>query len=763
MLQSTIKGLPSSPLLAGMISTLCLLVATLPASARDQPIENVTVTASTPVSLDSNLKLAAAPVQRSTREAIEHQRATSLTDLLNQVSANVTVNEAQGNPLQADLQYRGFVASPLLGLPQGLAVYLDSVRINEPFGDTVNWSLIPQAALEAVQLMPGSNPLYGLNTLGGAIALQTRDGSSGRELGLELASGSFGRRSTSLHAGGTHDSWHGFAAAERFEEEGWRDYSPSATTSLFLSGGWTNETTRFDLTLLHADTDLIGNGASPIELLAVDRSAIYTQPDQTRNELTQFTLRGKHVFQSGLALRGSAYRRDSDIRSLNGDDSDIEPCEDDPTILCEEEDEFATDLNDNAIPAVTSLTGATLNRTATGQESQGFNVEAKWEFDSATGRNGSFILGLGRDEADIHFGAGTELGTLDATRRAIGGGVFLGEAITDLKTEVSNDSVYAALGIPFSKTLLINAAARYNRTDVSLRDQLGTALNGDHAFSRLNPSVGATWLMNDRLTLYASYAESNRAPSPVELTCADEDDPCRLPNAFLADPPLDDVVASTVEGGLRLSAGSINITAGLFRTINEDDILFISAGAFTNEGFFDNVGDTRRQGIEVTASGGSDALQWSLAWARLDATFEEPFAVASENHPLASDSEINVRAGDRLPLVPQTTAKAALSWSAKPFTVSLQLRHVGGIHYRGDEANLLPKFGSATLASVRSEYQLNPHLMLMLDVDNLLDKEFETFGVFGEADEVLGDEFENPAFRTPGAPRAIYVGMRVSF
>ena len=121
MPQYIIKLLPSSPLLAGMISTLCLLVATLPASARDQPIENVTVTASTPVSLDSNLKLAAAPVQRSTREAIEHQRATSLTDLLNQVAANVTVNEAQGNPLQADLQYRGFVASPLLGLPQGLA------------------------------------------------------------------------------------------------------------------------------------------------------------------------------------------------------------------------------------------------------------------------------------------------------------------------------------------------------------------------------------------------------------------------------------------------------------------------------------------------------------------------------------------------------------------------------------------------------------------------------------------------------------------
>ena len=156
-------------------------------------------------------------------------------------------------------------------------------------------------------------------------------------------------------------------------------------------------------------------------------------------------------------------------------------------------------------------------------------------------------------------------------------------------------------------------------------------------------------------------------------------------------------------------------------------------------------------------------MRWSLGYAWLDATFDDSITVASANHPRAIDCEVDVASGDRIPLVPRTTAKATLTWDIDPVSVSLGLRHSGGIHYRGDEANLLPKFGSATLAAVRAEYQLNPHLMLMLDVDNLLDKEFETFGVFGEADEVLGDEFENPAFRTPGAPRAIYVGMRVSF
>ena len=122
-----------------------------------------------------------------------------------------------------------------------------------------------------------------------------------------------------------------------------------------------------------------------------------------------------------------------------------------------------------------------------------------------------------------------------------------------------------------------------------------------------------------------------------------------------------------------------------------------------------------------------------------------------------------MHAGDRVPLVPQTTAKAALTWDFEPFSASLQVRHAGGFHYRGDEANLLPEFGASTVAAVRATWQLREHITLTLDIDNLLDQDFETFGLFGEADEVLGDDFENPAFRTPGAPRAVYAGVQITF
>ena len=82
----------------------------------------------------------------------------------------------QSNPFQADINYRGYTASPLLGTPQGLSVYMDGVRLNQPFGDVVSWDLIPRLAIASTTLMPGSNPLFGLNTLGGALAIQTKDG-----------------------------------------------------------------------------------------------------------------------------------------------------------------------------------------------------------------------------------------------------------------------------------------------------------------------------------------------------------------------------------------------------------------------------------------------------------------------------------------------------------------------------------------------------------------------------------------------------------
>ena len=160
-------------------------------------------------------------MQTATEAQIAESGALDLSDFLNRRLNGVYVNEVQGNPFQPDLNYRGYTASPLLGTPQGLSVYMDGVRLNQPFGDVVSWDLIPRVAIAEMTLVPGSNPLYGLNTLGGAVSIQTKDGLdniAARQ--LELSGGSFGRGSVEFEHGG---------AAQRIQLVFWPAICPSRT------------------------------------------------------------------------------------------------------------------------------------------------------------------------------------------------------------------------------------------------------------------------------------------------------------------------------------------------------------------------------------------------------------------------------------------------------------------------------------------------------------------------------------------------------
>jgi outer membrane receptor protein involved in Fe transport len=201
----------------------------------------------------------------------------------------------------------------------------------------------------------------------------------------------------------------------------------------------------------------------------------------------------------------------------------------------------------------------------------------------------------------------------------------------------------------------------------------------------------------------------------------------------------------------------------VFRTTNDEDILFISAGALTNEGFFDNVGETRRDGFEANLLGSAgERLTWSLDYTYLDATFREDFAVMSPNHPEAVGGEIEVESGDRLPLIPEQLLKAGVRFAITgAFTLGADVVASSGAYFRGDEGNLLETLDGYAIVNLRAEYRFGERASLFLAVDNLLDEEYETFGVFGEADEVLGDEFDEPFFVGPGAPRGAWLGVRI--
>jgi iron complex outermembrane receptor protein len=754
-----------------MRTLLCLAVCLgAAAGALAQPpaqIEVIDVVGATPLGGEIDTDRIAANVQTASASELRENGALDLADFMKRSMGSVFVNEAQSNPLQPDVQYRGFVGSPLLGLPQGLAIYQDGVRINEPFGDTVSWSLIPQSAIDSVYLVPGSNPLFGLNALGGAIAVRTKDGFDHAGSRAELMAGSFGRIELQAETGGSFSDELGyFVTASHLEEDGWRDFSPTDAQQIFAKLTSLGERSRFDVSLTRVATDLVGNGAVPEDLLELDREAIFTRPDRTENTLTMLGVSGERTLSANFTLRGNLYMRASDIDTLNGDDSDYEECEDTPGFICEEEgdeEELALDENDLPIPADDDLEGATVNRTGTEQDGAGFALQADLTGNLAS-RENRFTIGASHDDADVEFGASTELGALDDTRQAIPGGAFVGEAFTGLEASSTNTGFYLSNMFTLGERTALTVSGRYNRTHVVLEDLLEDDLDGDHTFERFNPAVGVT-VGTDALTFYASYGEANRAPSPVELTCADEDDPCRLPNAFVADPPLEQVVAKTFEGGVRGQWNGGRWHAGVFRTTNDDDILFISAGALTNEGFFDNVGETRRDGFEANLAGSAgERLTWSLDYTYLDATFREAFAVASTNHPEAVDGEIGVEAGDRLPLIPSQLLKAGMRFAfTDTLTFGVDVLASSGAYFRGDEGNLLEELDGYSILNLRAEYRFGERASVFASIDNLLDEDYETFGLFGDADDVLGDEFDEPFFVGPGAPRAAWIGVRVEF
>ncbi len=720
--------------------------------------------------------LLAASTQRASGRELMRSQTAGIAGFLEQAMGGVSLAEAQSNPLQPDVWYRGYVASPLLGVPQGLAVYQNGVRLNETFGDVVHWDLLPEIAIAELELIPGADPLYGLNALGGAITLRTKDGFSHPRTTGRITGGSFGRVAIDAETGRNDGTLGSYLAVHVLDESGWRDHSPSTAVNVFGSVGWRGEATGVDLDLGFADTDLTGNGAAPIQLLDLDRRAVFTFPDTTRNTLQSYALEATHAFSERWSLTGVGYYRGLDTRTFNGDSTEFVDCElpEHAGLLCEDEEvgtpEEEVVQDQFGDPASEDL-DAVNNRTATDQSSFGVGVQTRVDH-VVFGFAGTLVGGVGWDGGRADFDSSVELARLTDDRGTTQTGRFVPDAAVDAHARRSVWSAYAAEVLSLTGDVALNVGARLVSTSIDLRDRSGLApdLNGSHDYFRVNPSVGLTYRPHERITLFGAYRESSRTPSPVELACADPEAPCNLPNAFLADPPLDQVVARTGEVGIRGGWGPVlsNASLAAFWSRNADDILFVSTGGVTsNEGFFDNVGDTLRRGIELSLAGRIDvaSVQWRLDYSYLRATFEDAFRVSSPNHPDAdANGDIQVEDGDRLPSLPEHVLKAAVDWLPMPeLRVGVDVRFYSNRHLRGDEANLLPPVDPYAIVGLRGEWRFWERASLLLRVENLFDADYETFGLLGDSEEVLGPEFDDPRFLSPGAPIGAWVGARIWF
>lgn len=709
-----------------------------------------------------------ANVQTAEAEDIARVQALDLSDFMNKTLGSVSINQAQNNPFQPDLKFRGFTASPLVGNSQGLSVYMDGIRVNEPFGDAINFELIPKSAIAGMSLIPGSNPVFGLNTLGGALSIETKNGFTHPGHSLEAYTGSFGRDSGTLESGGSAGNFAYYLTGSITEEDGWRDFSPSRVEQFFSKLSYANQTSSLDLGFAAVDGDLNGNGASPVELVSMDREAVFTHPDNTRNELRMFTLNGSHWVNGTMMVSANTYYRRSDRGTFNGDGSELEV---DGTDIVDDDDEV---IVDGAQFGFSDGDFVALNNTSkTKQDSYGLGLQGTF-LDNLFGRQNHLIIGASFDLSDIKHKSQSEIARFTDTRGTDGTGFIIDDTIVDGEIDTKTYSLYLSNTYSPTERLALTLAGRYNRIEVDIS---GTSRGGEqdlneeggkHVFNRFNPSVGMTYALRDNLTVYGSYSESNRAPTPSELTCADEDNPCALPNSFLADPPLDDVVARTIETGFRGMHGGVNWNAGVFYTELKDDLFFFPAvededdvDPRLNTGIFDNVGKTARAGLELGAFGSYRKLDWFANYAYVRATFEDRFEYARE-----VDDEVEtfqVSKGDRLPGIPEHNVKIGADYA---FTGKLSLgftaAYFSSQYFRGDEANVDKKIAGYRVVNLHGRHKLTDNVEFFAKVDNLFDSEYETFGLYGEPDEAPGLDFEDPRFVGAGPPRAGWIGMKVS-
>jgi len=764
----------------GLLQAVCTLAVAAHTAAQEvKTLPPVEVVATGPLSGFSIARdLLPYPVQRAGESAIRGSNAGNLTEFMAQNLAGVNVNEVQGSPFQSDVTFRGFRASPLLGTAQGLSVFLDGVRINEGFGDVVNWDMLPEAAIANVTLVPGANPLYGLNTLGGALALTTKSGATHPGLLLEAGVGSAGRRRLDLAYGKQlEDGWHVFIAGTRFEEEGWREASSGRLGNLFARFGRGLGRTRADLAILAGSSTLLGNGLLPDDLYEANRRAVYTHPDQTSNDVRQAVLTVRHALDDEAELSALAYTRKSQRRSVNGD---IHPAYAHYVDDCKFGFDTGGAPRDNACPLSRSegeaVPAAVLNRSRSAQATHGAGLNMTQETDGHT-----LDLGMMAEYSNADYEQLAQDGVFDAGR-----GVMV-ERAAPFRRDAAVFGHAWTLALHVSDTVALDAhthltaSARYNAAQVSntLSNTRGMQPRESFDYRKLNPALGVTHKLDGGLRVFGNVSQSTRVPTVIELGCADSLQPCALPTGLQADPFLKQVVSRTVEAGVSQRGTQGSYTVSAYRTMNRDDILFLRAGA-TQLGYFANFGRTRRQGVDASATRTIGNVMLRVNYSYLDASYQASGSL------FAGERTIAVAPGMRIAGLPTHTLKLGMDWTASSaWRLGGDLIAVSSQASQGNEDGLLEdsqagrpqQAGNARVAgylllNLRATFQPTQQLEFFARVNNALNRSYETYGMLAESYFPGGElvrphgapgEAEQTRFVAPGASRSLYFGIRYRF
>ena len=733
-------------------------------------------------------------VQIVDADELTREGTASLTTALNDRLSSISVNDNIADPFEPDILYRGFEASPVLGTSQGIAVYENGVRVNEAFGDTVNWDLIPANAIQQVELV-SSSPLYGLNALGGAISVTMKNGFTHRGADLEVSGGSYGKRTISAQFGRHAGIFGVYVAARALDWNGWRMFSNDRMRDVYAALSLHTDRATLDFSYSRADNEMHGQGPTPIQELAVDRSLVFTGPQGIGNALNFLTLTGTLDLATHWSIQGVLYYRDFAQAVSNGNTTNYVNCTNVVGVLCQPD-------------GVTPLTGAE-GQLLPDISNGGARVIGANDFERihSWGRGGSVQLtdaqaigghenqvsvGIAVDDAATSYFAGSRIGVMNAqlvvlpsnlivdTPEHSAGAIANGDA-----TPVSVDSINENLGgfvtdtFNLSSRLAVTASGRYNLSHVDLADQRGSDLSGSNRYVHFNPAIGATDAIRPDLTLYGGWSVNNRTPTPSEIECSDPAAPCVLPSNLSGDPPnLAQVVSHTVELGLRgrVSArsgeiGEISWNASVFRTLLTDDIYAIATSL--SQGFFQNIGDTRRQGVEAGIHVRTRAWSTYLNYSFVQAIFLSPLVVPSGSNPYRdANGDIHVAPGDRLPEIPEHRVKLGVDFApTSKWTVGATLGLVSSFYYGGDASNQLAPIPGYTVVSLHASYEPNTHIEFFATIGNVFNRRYATFGTLSDPtgvgapgvppNGVANGPGVNNRFLTPGAPFEAFGGIRI--
>jgi iron complex outermembrane receptor protein len=768
---------------AGRIATAGVVFALTTIGSRAEEIQLPTfdVVATTPLG-GGEIDVAKSPfaVWQTSSQDIQTFNDTTLPDTLGRSAPGVTVSNVSGNEFEPDLFYRGFDATSVTGTPQGLAVYQNGTRINEAFGDEVNWDLIPANAIDKTTIV-AANPIFGLNALGGAVTVTMKNGFTWQGAEADFTGGSAARAEEQIQYGKQFGNWSVYGAATQINDGGWRVAEASQLTNFYGDLGYKANGFESHLQLTAGNTQFGVAAFTPIQQLQTNWGSVYTIPQTTYNQMAMLQWTGSYAYSPTLNFQGGAYFRQFNQQHVDGNGTSVTPC---PPFSCLNGSPVH-DISGGIIPDISQ--GGTLDLgedddNQTQSRSVGVTGQVV-DTDKIFGRDNSLTVGTSLDYGWTHYIGSSHLGTITFAGNAFPvtpSPFIIDEPDSflnpiDVRANNTYVGVYALDTFNATDRLTLTGGARFNYAAINLEGTNDALLSGFSDYFHLNPTVGLTYKITPDINFYAGYAMTNRTPTPFELGCASPTTPCIVNNFLSADPPLKQVVGNTFELGFRgqnaLAAfglgpqwGKLQWSAGLFRTTLTNDILPLTS-TFNGFGYFANVGTTLRQGAELSAQWTGDRWSAYANYTYIDAIYLTTFEEPSPNNPLAdANGNIPITNGTQIAAIPKNTVKVGVDYAVTPnWKVGADMVAASSQVITGNENNAVPQVPGYAVFGLHTSYQYNKQVQIFGYVQNIFDQRYYTAGGLVQPGEFMtGPSITNPQSFGPGRPVAIFGGVRIT-